>query len=135
MRPVDLLEHRARVEGGHVSQTENGDRPAVLHDEKRLSRLAKPRQNISQAAQFAQSGSADAGVLALSLALSPTLKSSGTYVEIPASWYPPLEQAAVVLASSRQKAIARQFVDYLKKPDSVRILRSYGFAVPHMTTR
>jgi len=37
--------------------------------------------------------------------------------------------------SSRQKAIARQFIGYLKKPDSVRILRSYGFAVPQATTR
>ena len=86
-------------------------------------------ENISQAAQFAQSGSADVGVLALSLALSPTLMSSGTYVDIPQSWYPPIQQAAVVLASSRQKPLARQFIDYLKKPESVRILQSYGFAV------
>ena len=87
-------------------------------------------ENISQTAQFAQSGSADVGVVALSLALSPTLKSSGTYVEIPDSLHPPIEQAAVVLSSSRLKALARQFVDYLKTPDNVRILQSYGFAVP-----
>jgi len=87
-------------------------------------------ENISQAAQFAQSGSADAGVLALSLALSPTLKSTGAYVEIPESWHPSIQQAAVVLASSRRKALARQFIDYLKTPESVRILRSYGFTVP-----
>jgi molybdate transport system substrate-binding protein len=86
-------------------------------------------ENISQAAQFAQSGSADAGVIALALALSPTLKNSGTYTEIPESWYPPIEQAACIVASSRQKALARQFVDYLKKPDSLQILRSYGFTV------
>jgi molybdate transport system substrate-binding protein len=73
--------------------------------------------------------------LALSLALSPALKSSGTYAEIPEAWYPPIEQAAVVLASSRQKALARQFIDYLKKPDSVRILQTFGFAVPPTTTR
>jgi molybdate transport system substrate-binding protein len=90
-------------------------------------------ENISQAAQFAQSGSAEVGVLALSLALSPALKSSGTYVEIPESWYPPIAQAAVVLASSRQKPLARQFIEYLKRPDSVRILQSYGFAVPRTT--
>jgi molybdate transport system substrate-binding protein len=92
-------------------------------------------ENISQAAQFAQSGSAEVGVLALSLALSPTLKSSGTYVDIPEPWYPPIAQAAVVLSSSRQKAVARQFVDYLKNPASVRTLRSYGFGVPQTTTR
>jgi molybdate transport system substrate-binding protein len=92
-------------------------------------------ENISQAAQFVQSGSADVGVLALALALSPTLKSSGTYVEIPESWYPPIEQAAVVLTSSKQKPLARQFIDYLKKPDTVRILQSFGFAVPQATVR
>jgi molybdate transport system substrate-binding protein len=92
-------------------------------------------ENISQAAQFAQSGSAEVGVLALSVALSPALKSSGTYVEIPATWSSPIEQAAVVVASSRQKDLAKQFVDYLKMPDTVRILESYGFAMPHSTTR
>jgi molybdate transport system substrate-binding protein len=92
-------------------------------------------ENISQAAQFAQSGSADVGVLALSLALSPPLKSSGIYFEIPESWHPPIEQAVVVLASSRQKALARQFLDCLKKQESVRILRSSGFAVPQATTQ
>jgi molybdate transport system substrate-binding protein len=92
-------------------------------------------ENISQAAQFAQSGSADVGVVALSLARSPALRSSGTYVEVPESWYPPIEQAAVVLASSRQKALARQFIDYLKTPESVRTLQSYGFAVPRTPTR
>jgi molybdate transport system substrate-binding protein len=86
-------------------------------------------ENILQTAQFVQSGSVDVGLLALSLALTPPLKSIGTYVEVPRFWYPPIEQAAVVLASSRQKALAQQFVDYLKKPDSVRILQSFGFAV------
>jgi molybdate transport system substrate-binding protein len=90
-------------------------------------------ENISQAAQFAHSGSADVGILALSLALSPALRNSGTYVEIPESWHPPLDQAAIVIASSRQKALARQFIDHLKTPDSVRILQSYGFAVPATT--
>lgn len=92
-------------------------------------------ENISQAAQFAQSGAADIGLLALSAALSPTLKSSGTYADIPESWYPPIEQAAIVLASSRQKPLARQFIDYLGKPDSARILQSFGFAVPRVTVR
>ena len=87
-------------------------------------------ENISQTAQFADSGSADAALLALALALSPALKISGMYFEIPDTWHPPIEQAAVVIASSRQKALARQFVDFLKTPAAVRILQSYGFAVP-----
>ena len=87
-------------------------------------------ENISQAAQFAESGSADVGMLALALALSPALKSAGVYLDIPESWHPSIEQGAVVLSSSRQKPLARQFIDYLKQPASVRTLQSYGFAVP-----
>jgi molybdate transport system substrate-binding protein len=85
-------------------------------------------ENISQAAQFAQTGSADVGILALSLALSPALKNAGAYAEVPDALYPPIVQAAIVVASSKQKALARQFVDALKKPDALRILQSFGFA-------
>ena len=92
-------------------------------------------ENISQTAQFAQSGSADVGVLALSLALSPALKSAGAYVEIPESSHPPIEQAAVVLASSKQKPLAHRFVDFLKGADGVRILQSFGFATPTAVAR
>jgi molybdate transport system substrate-binding protein len=109
---------------------------AALRHERLYERVRQKfvlGENVSQAAQFAQSGSADAGVLALSLALSPALKSSGTYLELPESWYPPIEQAAVVLSSSRQKPLARQFIEYLKAPESARILQSYGFAVPRTT--
>jgi ABC-type molybdate transport system substrate-binding protein len=49
---------------------------------------------------------------------------------VPESLYSPIQQAAIVLASSRQKAIARQFVEMLKTPPIERILQSYGFAIP-----
>jgi molybdate transport system substrate-binding protein len=86
-------------------------------------------ENISQAAQFVQSGNADAGIVALSLALAPAMKASGRYVEIPDSSYPPIEQAAAVIAASKQKAIARQFVEFLKQPETARTLQSFGFVV------
>jgi ABC-type molybdate transport system substrate-binding protein len=57
------------------------------------------------------------------------LKEVGTFVEIPSDFYPPIEQAAVVIASSKQKALAAQFVDTLKQAAAKGILRSYGFAV------
>jgi molybdate transport system substrate-binding protein len=85
-------------------------------------------ENISQAAQFAQSGNADVGLLALSLALSPALKRAGRYVDVPETFHPPITQAAAVLAASRQKPLARQFVEALEKPEAMRVLQSYGFA-------
>jgi molybdate transport system substrate-binding protein len=85
-------------------------------------------ENISQAAQFVQSGNAEAGILALSLALAPALRDSGTYYVIPPSFYPPIRQAAVVLKSSRNKDLARQFLAFLKTPDIRGLMETSGFA-------
>jgi len=87
-------------------------------------------ENISQAASFVVSGSADIGIVALSLALAPSLKEKGRYVEIPAADYPAIEQAAVILKSSSSKETASQFVSFLKTPEIQSLLRSYGFSVP-----
>ncbi len=87
-------------------------------------------ENISQTATFVVSGSADVGIVALSLALSPNMKDQGRYSEIPASSYPPIEQACVILKSSKQKDSARAFLDFIKTAAVAEAFRSYGFAVP-----
>jgi len=87
-------------------------------------------ENISQAAQFVQSGNADAGIVALSLALSPAMKSAGRFAELPASDYTSLEQAAVILKSSRDKAAAALFLNYLRRPEITALLAQYGFVLP-----
>jgi len=92
-------------------------------------------ENISQTAQFAQSGNAQVGIIALSLALGPVLKADGTYVEIPTEFHPRIEQAAVVISKSSHEALARQFIDALKQPAMVKILQSYGFATDQNATR
>jgi molybdate transport system substrate-binding protein len=84
-------------------------------------------ENISQAAQFAQSGNVDAGIIALSLALGPALKAAGRYVEIPANIHPPIEQAAVWLHRARNPVAARRFLQFLREPASVEYLRTMGF--------
>jgi molybdate transport system substrate-binding protein len=90
-------------------------------------------ENIAQAAQFVESGNADVGILALSLALAPNLKAKGRYVVIPATDYPPLEQAAVIIKSSQKKATAEQFLAFIKTPAIVSLMRDYGFTVPGRT--
>jgi molybdate transport system substrate-binding protein len=87
-------------------------------------------ENISQTAQFVQSGNADAGILALSLALSPAMSSSGRFAELPVTDYAPLVQAAGILKSSKEKATAAAFLDYLRHPEIARLLAHYGFALP-----
>lgn len=86
-------------------------------------------ENISQTASFVVSGSADAGIVALSLALSPNMKDRGRYAEVPIGEYPPIEQACVILGSSRNKETARQFLSFVKTAAIADVLRSYGFDV------
>ena len=86
-------------------------------------------ENISQTASFVVSGAADAGIVALSLALSPNMKDQGRYVEIPASDYPPIAQACVILNNSKNQEAARGFVAFLKTPAIRDVFKSYGFDV------
>ena len=87
-------------------------------------------ENISQAAQFVQSGNAQAGLIAESLALSPAMKSAGRFWELPADSYPEIEQAAGVLSSSKHKQAAQAFLDFVASPEGTKILQQYGFGLP-----
>jgi molybdate transport system substrate-binding protein len=87
-------------------------------------------ENISQAAQFVESGNADAGILALSLAVSPALKQQGRFETIPEDLYKPIEQGAVVVRAAPNPRGARIFLDYIKIPAITALLERYGFALP-----
>jgi len=87
-------------------------------------------ENISQTAQFIESGNADIGIIALSLALVPALADKVKYFEVPQYLYPPLEQGAIVIKASQKKDQAKQFLAYLKTPQSISLLRRYGFRLP-----
>jgi molybdate transport system substrate-binding protein len=87
-------------------------------------------ENISQTASFVVSGSADVGIVALSLALSPNIKDKGRYAEIPTGEYPPIEQACVILSSSKNKGTAQQFLSFFKTAPISDLLQGYGFDVP-----
>jgi molybdate transport system substrate-binding protein len=86
-------------------------------------------ENISQTATFVVSGAADVGLVALSLAISPNMKDKGRYVDVPATDYPAIEQACVILRSSKNKELARKFLEFVKSPATAELLKSYGFEV------
>lgn len=73
-------------------------------------------ENIGQAAQFVQSGNAQAGLISLTAALTPTLSSIGSYFRIPRHLYPPIDQGAVVVKNSARSAAARRLLDFLLSP-------------------
>jgi molybdate transport system substrate-binding protein len=87
-------------------------------------------ENISQTAQFAQSGAADAGIIALSLAESPQMKNAGTYYVIPRENCPTMEQVAMILASSKDVPAAMQFKQFVDSAKGASFLKQYGFEVP-----
>jgi len=87
-------------------------------------------ENISQTAQFVESGNADVGIIALSLALAPVMADKGKYFEVPQDLYPPLDQGAIVIKASQKKEQAKQFLVYLKTPESIALLQRYGFKLP-----
>jgi molybdate transport system substrate-binding protein len=77
----------------------------------------KPRlvtaENIAQTAQFVDSGNADAGLISLTSALTPKLAAGGSYFIIPRDLYPPIEQGAVIITKTTQRAAAQRLLDYL----------------------
>jgi len=87
-------------------------------------------ENVSQAAQFVESGNAQAGLIALSHALAPAMKDKGRYWTVPLDVYPTLNQAAVVLSRSKQQEAARRFLEFVRSPEASSLLSSYGFSVP-----
>src|SRR5712691_7890177 len=90
-------------------------------------------ENVSQAAQFVESGNAQAGFVALSHAMAPGMREKGRYWIIPSDAYPALQQAAVILSHSSKKAEAAAFLQYIQEPEAIGVLRHYGFSVPEET--
>jgi len=86
-------------------------------------------ESLAQAAQLVESGNADVGLLSRSLVLGPTLKPEGTYVDVLVA-YPPIDQAGVVVKASREPALARAFISFLRRGDTGRQLERFGFALP-----
>jgi molybdate transport system substrate-binding protein len=83
-------------------------------------------ENISQAAQFVQSGNAQIGIIAKSLAVSSAFAAGRSWT-IPQQQYTPLAQSAVALKNFANKDAALAFLAYLKTPPAQSILEKYGF--------
>jgi molybdate transport system substrate-binding protein len=81
----------------------------------------KPRlataENIAQAAQFVDSGNADAGLISLTAAMTSRLSAIGSYFVIPRELYAPIEQGAVIVSRTKQRAAAQKFLDFLLSPE------------------
>lgn len=96
-----------------------------------LQDLVKPRlvfgENISQTAQFVQTGAADIGIIALSLAKAPAMAATGRLWAVPESAHPPLDQGGVIPNHAQHRAEALAFRDFMRSAKGIEILRRFGF--------
>ena len=87
-------------------------------------------ENVSQAAQFAESGNAQAGFVALAHVKAPSMKGKGKYWEVPQDYYTPLAQGVVMISHSPHKKEAQEFLEYIRTKEAAETLRKYGFSLP-----
>jgi len=92
-------------------------------------------ENVAQAAQFAASGAADAGLIALSLALAPDMQRRGRYRLLPSDTYPSIEQGAVVLRRAAARPEVWTLWRFVQQPEGRAVLRRYGFFIPDSTAQ
>ncbi len=103
-------------------------RQAAVYD--RVKRKLVLGENVAQALQFVQSGSAEVGVVALSLAIAPMVKDSGRYWTVPLEMYPRVEQGGVILRAAAEADAARAVRAFLVGDEGRSILKRYGFSLP-----
>ena len=87
-------------------------------------------ENIAQTAQYVQTGNAQVGIIALSLAVNPELASKGGYWLIPDKLHAPLEQGYIITQRAEGNALARRFADYMGSPPARAVMTKYGFVLP-----
>ena len=87
-------------------------------------------ENVAQAAQFVQTGNAQAGIVALSLALSPELAKQGGYALIPDKLHQPLEQGFIVTKRAANNPLAQAFARFMVSGEARAVMTRYGFVLP-----
>jgi len=87
-------------------------------------------ENIAQTAQFVQTGNAQIGIIALSLALSDALSKQGVYWLIPDTLHSPLKQGFVITKRAEANQAAKKFSNYIASAEARKIMVRYGFTLP-----
>lgn len=82
-------------------------------------------ENITQTYQFAASGNAELGFVALSQVIKT---KKGSEWLVPQSLYKPIKQDAVLLKPGEDDPVAKAFLAYLKSPEALKVIRSYGYS-------
>ncbi len=96
-----------------------------------LAETLKPKlvfgENIKQTMQFAQTGNAEAAIVALSLAI---VDKDGVYARIDPSTHKPLDQALVVCKHGPNVTGGSEFAKFVNSTDGRAIMTRFGFLLP-----
>lgn len=98
-----------------------------------LATTIKPKivqgENISQTFQFASTGNADLGFVALSQVMKDGKITSGSAWIVPSKLHTPIRQDAVLLLKGRGNPAAEALVSYLKSDKAKTVIRCYGYDI------
>jgi molybdate transport system substrate-binding protein len=112
-----------------------GERTVELLKNQKLYEGLKPKivfaDNIAQAAQYAFTGNAEVGFIALSLALGPDMAGKGEYYVVPQNLYKPIEQACILIKTSTFNTEAAKFKKFVLSPATKAIWEKFGYQTPN----
>ena len=75
-------------------------------------------------------GHAASIIIALALAVNPTLSRQGGYWLIPDHLHSPLAQGFVITKRAKGSALAQRFADHMRSPQARAVMTRYGFGLP-----
>lgn len=84
-------------------------------------------ENISQTLQFASTGNADLGFVALSQVFKDGKITSGSAWIVPGEFHDPIYQDAAILAKGKDNPVAGALLAYLKGDKAKAIIKSFGY--------
>lgn len=97
--------------------------PAIQH------KLVKG-DNVAQTAQFVRTGNAQVGLVGMAHVATEAGQAAGSAWVVPASWYPLIEQGAIITAKGRANPLSAKYLAFLQSDAAKAIFRHYHFALP-----
>jgi molybdate transport system substrate-binding protein len=133
-RGLDALQGARRVAIANPAHAPYGRAAAAALRGAGLWERLQPRlvlgENIAQTAQFVESGAADAGIIAKSLAMAGPMRGRGRWWDVPPDSYPELRQGGLVLDGAQSRPAAVALRDFLLGEEGRALLARHGFGLP-----
>lgn len=101
----------------------------VLEKFKTEQRIVQPN-SVGQVYSQTASGAADLGFVALAQVIQKDGSIPGSHWLPPADTYKPIVQQALIVKSTQERALAEEFMAWIKGPEATRIIKAAGYTIP-----